>query len=1002
MKRLLLRYVVSLVVIVLLIAAATLAGGFFWAESVIRRHYSPLINPVSGALADILSQKSIHRSDIQRSLERLTRQGDVVMWAVSHENGDVVYARGPQKREQIIWPVRLTFPLISGGKRIGWLKVWPSPEFIFWEILRYDNLVRILVAVLAAGIVMVALLFFYFWRTFLVPLRKIDEFIDLLDRDENAALDFDIGNREWRRLSGRLNRLTEKIADTTTTLAMLFSVSQTLTSHTEVNDVFNVITGIIHKKFGDVPCALLLMGDDGSLRIRSQRGLSPEFVRAVRFRSGEGAAGRAFQQCQPVVVNDCAGEEFCCNGMPDAAGGICSVAHVPLLIDGKCVGTLSVLSKEKDFFVPPKVKTLTTLGKYLSIALRNARLYEDVQDLNRRLKTEVSSTTSELLQTNSRLIQKVREMKVLSDIASFSASKVNLSEILEMIVDKIKELLQTQSAGFFLYSEETRHITPYPPFFGIKDHDFSKLHFKIEEVPLLENVIREGKCCVINSGEEMPALPLLANIITLHSLILVPLRSGKKSIGVLGVANKLDAPFGPDDARILELIADRISGIIENVRLYQELELRLRDLTTLHEISSAISSEPVWEQTLKKIVAATTRAFEADLCALLFYDEANKELVTQPGAYFTGGDEAVLLRIPVDDPNSVSAQVFRSGEAFLSPDASIDLRIKSQTAKLWDVRSLILVPLRAENRLIGALRIGRHKANCYNEEHLRLATLIAHQSAIIIENAHLYDSLRETKSELEELNKIKNEFISMVSHELRTPLTAIKGFVKVVLEGEAGELQQQQKKFLQIADQSIDRLTVLVSDLLDISRIESGQFKLRLAPIDPGGIISDVLKNMAPEISRRRLQLETRLPERFPLIMADRERLIQVFSNLMLNSIKFTPADGRIVIAVQDKGDFVIFTVEDTGIGIASKDHEKIFEKFYQVDSGPTRSSNGTGLGLAIVKSIVEMHGGQVWVESEPGHGSRFHFIIPRAKTEIKDFRRELAQDADGSPDAQN
>ncbi len=356
----------------------------------------------------------------------------------------------------------------------------------------------------------------------------------------------------------------------------------------------------------------------------------------------------------------------------------------------------------------------------------------------------------------------------------------------------------------------------------------------------------------------------------------------------------------------------------------------------------------------------------------------------------TQADEAVLQRISLSDQNSHSLQVFRSGESFLSPDALLDPRIKSKTSRLWDMRSLILVPLRAENRVIGVLRIGKHQANFYTKDHLRLATLISHQAAIIIENAHLYDSLKEAKSELERLNQVKNEFISIVSHELRTPITTIKGFVKIVLQGEVGALNGQQEKFLKIADQAVDRLTVLISDLLDISKIESGQMHLNLAPTNAREIIEQLVRNSAPEMERKQLTLTAELPDKLPLIMADHERIVQVFDNLLLNSLKFTPDKGKVVLSAVDKGDYVLFGIQDTGIGVASKDQQKIFEKFYQVDSGSTRANTGAGLGLAIVKSIIEIHGGRIWVESELGKGAAFKFIIPRARTEIIDYRREM------------
>ncbi|MHB9154644.1 MAG: GAF domain-containing protein [Endomicrobiales bacterium] len=988
MNRLIIKFSVFLVSVLVLLCVVAGSSAYFWMNAQMKGYLAGTCEPAAAALAEMVAVRP-NRQQIKNVLTKLSRNTDIVMSAVANEKGEILYARGVQKREEVIWPLYVSYPLLSDGKTLGRLKVWPAPETVYREMTHVKNraaalsyLAALLVLVFAAG-------YLYFRLHLSRPLGRLREFIGHVERDEETTLDIGSGHAEWRTLGQQLNKLNDKIFDTSSTLQMLFSVSQTLTSHIDVNEVFNVILDFVQKKFPGVRCSVILMGEDGFLRHKSQRGYSPDFYRGIHLRPGEGYAGKAYQKCQTVVVNDADGMEGLTKPMIEKEG-LQSFVHVPLVTESKCAGLLNVSSREKDFFTPERINTLSTLAKYLSIGLRNAQLYERVQELNRHLETEVSITTRELLQTNSRLIHKVREMKALSDIAAFAAAKANLAEILELTVEKMKELLNAQAAGFFLYSPETGEMVPQMPFFGIKDHDFTRLRFRLEDVTVLSSALTEGKTYQFNDPPQAAAaVPLLGSLLEIHSLVLVPLRSGKKNIGILGIANKFGAPFDKDDQRIAELIADRISGMIENVRLYQELESRLHDLTVLQGISSAISSEPVWEKTLSKVISATTQAFGADLCALLFYDEKNNELVTQPGAYFTGGDEAILLRIPVNDPNSLSAQVFRSGEPFLSMDASIDPGIRSQTARLWDVRSLILVPLKAENRVIGVLRIGKHQANCYNKEHLRLATLIAHQSAIIIENAHLYDSLRDAKAELEQLNQMKNEFISMVSHELRTPLTAVKGFVKVVLEGETGELNEQQAKFLQIADQSIDRLTILISDLLDISRIEAGQLRLRLLPLDSKEVVSLVIRNMKPEAGKRNLKLNAHFPGKFPLVMADRERLTQVFDNLVLNSIKFTPEGGRVTLSAVDKGDFVVFSVSDTGIGIDKKDQQKIFEKFFQVDSGPTRSSAGTGLGLAIVKSIVEMHGGQIWVESELGKGADFQFIIPRAKTEIKDFRRE-------------
>jgi signal transduction histidine kinase len=990
MKRLIVKYVIFFFVILNVVNAVWGGCCFLWVSSYLNNYFRPVCLPTTETLSKMLTDKP-SRPQIKTALDKLSRNPDIVMSAVYNEKGKIVFARGPQKREVIIWPLYVKMPIFSQDKTTGWLKVWPAPELIFRELTKSGNLYVLGAAVLFWWVLILISISYYLRGHLYIPLSKLEYFINGFEKDESLTLDASSQFREWRQAFSKLNALYDKAYDTSATLKMLFSVSQTLTSHIEVNEVFGIVLEIIRKKFRDSACLIALPGEDGFLKIKSNRGLSPDFSKQVHVRTGQGPMGLSFQKCQLVVIEDLETDDSPVSRLFVENEGMYSLMCIPLMVESKCIGVLSVGNPVKGFFKEDRVNTISTLAKYLGIALRNSQLYERVQELNRRLETEVSITTRELIQTNSRLIHKVREMKALSDIAAFTATRINLQEILEMVVDKIKELLSAQSVGMFLYMPESNEMVPCAPFFGIKDKDFSHLHFHLGDAKTLEAVLQESKSFVFNEpAESAAAIPILANLFSVHSLVLVPLRSGKKNIGALGVANKFGSPFTQDDLRILELIADRVSGTIDNIRLYQELERRVSDLTVLQEISSAISSEPVWDKTIKKVISTATRAFDADLCAMLIYDEKTRELVTQQGAFFTGGDEAVLIRINVDDPNSHSAQVFRSGEAFVSPDASLDPRIKSQTARLWDVRSLILVPLRAENRVIGVLRIGKHKANCYTKDHLKLASLIAHQAATIIGNAQLYASLKETKNELEHLNQIKNEFISMVSHELRTPLTAVKGFVKVVLSGDTGSINPQQEKFLQIADQSIDRLTILITDLLDISRIESGQMRLQLGEAEAQELIAAVVTNVSAEASKKGLKLITHIPQKFPMLLADRQRLIQVFENLILNSIKFTKQGGMITISASDRGDFVLFSVADTGIGIDKNEQHKIFDKFYQVDSGMTRSNSGTGLGLAIVKSIVEMHGGQIWVESEPNSGANFQFVIPRAKTEIKNFRNEV------------
>lgn len=991
MIKLIIKYSIGVTAIFTLVTALWFTVVCRWVSSETTGYFSADSEKIISALKGQISPDKAKRHSAAEVLESMSLHPEFDHVKLLDSTEKTVYAATTGKGRSVEDFISVKYPIYEKGEIAGWLKIWIAPGFVFRWLSMGNHLTVLGLCLFLWALTTVLALVFYVYKSYLTPMHKLDVFAEHIEQDEFIPLDVKHGPSGFKRIFGKLNNMNSKMSEATATLHILFQASQALTSRLEINEIFGTVIDIIQRKFPDVGSAVILLGEDGFLRMKAHRGVSPDFVKDMRVRPGEGFVGLAYQKMQIIVVNDCEKEESPVTADIVKREGLKSFLHMPMVQESKCVGVLSINSRVKDFFTKDRIRSFSTLAEYLSIAIRNMELYERVQELNQRLESEVSSTTRELIQTNSRLIQKVREMKALSDISGFAASKTGLADVLELIVEKVKDLLSAQAAGFFMFNPETNELIPHPPFFGIRDREFSRLRFNVNETKVFDALFNDNKNVILNDEKKaLEALPLLANILAIRSLVMVPLKSGKKIVGVMGVANKFNSPFDQNDIKILELIADRVTGVIENVKLYQELEHRLHDLTTLQDISSAISSEPIWEQILKKVVASATQSFNADLCAILLSNPKTNELITQPGAYFTGGDEAVLLRIPVDDNNSVSAQVFRSGEAFLSPDASIDPRIKSQTARLWDLRSLILVPLKAENRVIGVLRIGRHQPNCFTKDHLRLATLIAHQAAIIIENAQLYESLREAKSELERLNQVKNEFISIVSHELRTPITAIKGFVKVILQGDTGELNSQQQKFLTIVDQSIDRLTVLISDLLDISRIESGQMNLRLDTVDPRELVKTVVNNLTPGVTEKNVKLTADIPSKLPMITADKERLMQVLDNLILNAVKFTSAGGEIKVAVEDKGDYILFRISDNGIGIAPKEHKKIFEKFYQVDSGPTRSIPGAGLGLAIVKSIVDIHGGQVWVESELGKGSSFMFIIPRTKTEIKDFRKDL------------
>lgn len=230
-----------------------------------------------------------------------------------------------------------------------------------------------------------------------------------------------------------------------------------------------------------------------------------------------------------------------------------------------------------------------------------------------------------------------------------------------------------------------------------------------------------------------------------------------------------------------------------------------------------------------------------------------------------------------------------------------------------------------------------------------------------------------------EVDRMKTEFVSLASHELRTPLTSIKGFTEMVLDGDAGEINDEMAEYLGIVHHNADRLVSLVNDLLDLSRIESGRIQIKSEPVDLGAVVENVVVTLRPKIAEKEQTLTGVVDPVATAVVGDRDKLVQVLTNYVSNAHKYTQAGGAIRIEVTAADGFARVAVIDNGYGIAPEDQARLFTRFYRVDSELTREVGGTGLGLSIVKQLIELQGGATGVTSALGVGSTFWFTVPLA-----------------------
>jgi signal transduction histidine kinase len=300
----------------------------------------------------------------------------------------------------------------------------------------------------------------------------------------------------------------------------------------------------------------------------------------------------------------------------------------------------------------------------------------------------------------------------------------------------------------------------------------------------------------------------------------------------------------------------------------------------------------------------------------------------------------------------------------------------------------VLVPLHAL-RLVNqrqGIRVALH-ADASSRRALVAAVLaaavaIASGLGFALYAIRLVRAIGSRNDQLRELDRLKDDFVASVSHELRTPLTSIRGYLELVLDGEAGALRDEQREFLSIVDRNADRLLHVVGDLLFVAQVEAGRIALEAGPTDVEEVVRQAADAARPAATEKGIELELDV-DGIGELTADRARLAQVLDNLISNAVKFTPAGGRVAVRSSRDGDIAILEVSDTGMGISEEDQEKLFQRFFRADSATAQAIQGTGLGLAIVKAIIEAHDGAISVVSAPGKGTTFRVELPIERDQV-------------------
>lgn len=433
----------------------------------------------------------------------------------------------------------------------------------------------------------------------------------------------------------------------------------------------------------------------------------------------------------------------------------------------------------------------------------------------------------------------------------------------------------------------------------------------------------------------------------------------------LGAEDYLPKPFN------MPLLTARIKASMARKRMIDQEQARLKEIATLQAIDAELNATLDMRRVMEISLSWALRQLggEAGIMGTLAEDRLHV-LAFQGYTYEIYEDSPFVLL----DQLPAAQQALHSGDLAYEPQTE-------RAGLLVRTQSQIVLPLYRETAVISLLVLESTQPNQWQPEDLTFLKRLGNHAAIALANAQLVEAMKVA-------NQAKSEFVSFVSHELKIPMTSIKGYADLLLSGNFGPINEAQTTFLDTIRNNVNRMNRLVTDLTDVSRLESGQLHLETRPIQLAEVVAEVASSTRAQIEEKQQTLVLTVPDKLPDVWADRTRLAQILTNLVSNAYKYTPEHGRITICAEEMNSvneeaevqpMIHVSVADTGLGIKDDEQKAIFNKFFRGSDDQALRSPGTGLGLNITKNLVELHDGRIWFESKYREGTTFHFIIPVA-----------------------
>jgi signal transduction histidine kinase len=661
--------------------------------------------------------------------------------------------------------------------------------------------------------------------------------------------------------------------------------------------------------------------------------------------------------------------------------GFRSILAIPLQVGRRPVGVIYFLTSDPDAYTERHLRSAESLASYLATPVEHARLYSDAR-------------------------RDAEERTALAEIGRIATSSVSLAGVYSQCAAQIRRLLPFDRLSIatvdhehgvmkVAYSYSTTHSNALP---------------EGSTFPLAGSLsgaaMANGRGLIVDVGDPstLEAYPVFKSSLPpdLRTAMVVPMRIGGSAFGVLGAAASERYAFTQRHLWIAQQVADQLAGPVANAALFELGERQRRESEMLAAVGRIVSSSLDSAAVYRQCAMRLREQVSFDTLIVVTVDSGRRAVRIE----YLEGVKPDGVDTTVEQPlaGTMTHRAMETGQAVLErvrdPEDTLRRLPGTQVSVRAGFRALICAPLIVSDVMIGAIHLRAFDPEAYSERHVELVKKFALQIAPAIQNARLHEAVTAEKEqrtvaaeerarraaleverdELLKQTEARRKLLTLVSHELKTPLSATMAFIELLKANRAGNLKEPQLRQLAAALVSTRHLEMIVNDLLDLSRIDAGTFRLAAAEFDLRQAITEVTAAMAPIFEQRGQKLKVNVGDQQMRVFGDRDRLVQVVSNLLSNASKFSPRESEVQLQACRMDDCALIQVTDHGIGMSQEDQERLFRPFLRADNAQTRAVPGTGLGLYIADSIVRLHGGTIRVQSTQRAGSTFTVELPASR----------------------